>query len=91
MRKAATLAVAAEATPSWRLAIRDVYSALQERGDDAFVFAYRAIEDVARAVSGCTGDLRASGAGSTITLVRLRRSSGAESRSASRARGSGSR
>jgi hypothetical protein len=78
IRKAATLAVAAEATPSWRLAIRDIYAALQERGDDAFVFAYRAIEDVARAVSGSAGDLRGSD-WALLTLERLRRPLGAAS------------
>jgi hypothetical protein len=41
------------AQPSgFRLAINDVYDALRERGgDDAFVYAYRAVEDCMRAVS----------------------------------------
>jgi hypothetical protein len=37
---------------SWRLALLDVHAAyLAVGGDDSFVFAYRAIEDLARAVS----------------------------------------
>ena len=37
----------------WRLAVRDVHAAYRAIGssDDAFVFAYRAIEDLAQAVS----------------------------------------
>lgn len=37
----------------WRLATRDVHAAYlaSETDDDAFVFSYRAIEDLARAVS----------------------------------------
>lgn len=57
IRRAARLAAAVRHKPSWRLALRDVWSALRERGDDAFVFGYRAIEDVARALSGQTGQL----------------------------------
>jgi hypothetical protein len=60
MRRAARLAAAARGAPGWRLALRDVWSALSLRGDDAFVFAYRAVEDLARAVSGRAGELRAS-------------------------------
>lgn len=58
MRRAAELAVAVRRKPSYRLALRDVHAATREDGEDAFVFAYRAVEDVARAVSGA-GDLRA--------------------------------
>jgi hypothetical protein len=36
----------------YRLAVRDVHSALSDSEDDAFVYAYRALEDLARAVSG---------------------------------------
>jgi hypothetical protein len=35
-----------------RLALKDYYSAVMNRGDDAFVFAYRAVEDICRAVTG---------------------------------------
>jgi hypothetical protein len=57
MRRAARLAVAIQKRPGWRLAVRDVHSALRDGGDDGFVFAYRALEDVARALSGQTGQL----------------------------------
>jgi hypothetical protein len=58
MRRAAGLAGAIFREPGWRLAVRDVHSAHLERGDDAFVFGYRAIEDLARAVTGKTSQLR---------------------------------
>jgi hypothetical protein len=58
MRRAARLAAKVHNLPGWRLALRDIHSALRDRGDDGFVFAYRALEDVARAVSGQSGQLR---------------------------------
>jgi len=58
MRRAAKLAVATRHRPGWRLALRDIHAALDTPHDDQFVFAYRALEDVARAVSGRLGDLR---------------------------------
>jgi hypothetical protein len=58
MKKAAGLACAVRHLPGWRLAVRDVHAALRDGGDDAFVFAYRALEDVARAVSGQSDQLR---------------------------------
>lgn len=58
MRRAARLAAAIHHLPGWRLAVRDVHAALRDGGDDGFVFAYRALEDIARAVSGQTGQLR---------------------------------
>lgn len=54
MRAAIALAATAHDQGPWRLAIRDVhaaYQALAARSDDAFVFAYRAVEDLAHAVS----------------------------------------
>jgi hypothetical protein len=60
MRRACRLAVRAQRYPGYRLALRDIHSALSVGGDDAFVFAYRAIEDLVRAVSGRRGELRAS-------------------------------
>ena len=36
------------------LALKDYRAALMDTGDDAFFFAYRAIEDICRAVSGCS-------------------------------------
>ncbi len=60
MRRAAKVAIAVGSLPGYRLALRDIHAAFHDRGDDAFVFAYRAIEDVARAVSGRRGDLRPS-------------------------------
>lgn len=60
MRRAARLAAAVRHRPGWRLAASDVASALRSPGDDSFVFAFRAVEDVARAVSGRTGQLTAS-------------------------------
>lgn len=40
-----------------RLALKDYVSAMKDGGDDAFFFAYRAIENVCRKASGCTGDI----------------------------------
>lgn len=52
IRAACRVAIAARAMPSYRLALRDIYSALREVGNDAFFFSYRAVEDAARVVSG---------------------------------------
>jgi hypothetical protein len=57
MRRAVHLALATRASAYWRLAIRDMHLAIKDSGDDAFTYAYRAVEDVARAVSGHTGQL----------------------------------
>jgi hypothetical protein len=55
MRVAIDAAGTAYAKGSWRLALRDVHAAYLAVGnDDSFVFAYRAIEDLARAVSTTT-------------------------------------
>lgn len=35
------------------LALKDYYSAIMDSGDDAFLFAYRAVEDICRAITGC--------------------------------------
>lgn len=52
MRVAIDVAGAAFARGSWRIALRDVHAAYLATGnDDSFVFAYRAIEDLAHAVS----------------------------------------
>lgn len=52
MAVAIEVAAAAFAGGSWRLALRDIHAAYLGLGnDDAFVAAYRAIEDLARAVS----------------------------------------
>lgn len=52
MAIAIDVAAAVQASGSWRLALRDVHAAYLAAGsDDSFVFAYRAIEDLARAVS----------------------------------------
>lgn len=58
MRRAAELAVAVREWPGYRLALRDVHAAYHTQSDDAFVFAYRAIEDIARGMSLRRGDLR---------------------------------
>jgi hypothetical protein len=60
MRRACKLAISVHDRPSYRLALRDVHATLLIAGDDAFVFAYRALEDLARSVSGREGDLRSS-------------------------------
>lgn len=57
MRRAARLAVAVRRKPGWRLALRDIHAALDTPDDDRFVFAYRAVEDVVRAVSKRSGEL----------------------------------
>jgi hypothetical protein len=59
MRAAAELAVAICDKPAYRLAVRDIHGALRDPSDDAFFFGFRAVEDVARAVSGSTGELTA--------------------------------
>jgi hypothetical protein len=51
MLRAIRVVKAARNVPGYRLALRDVLAALRDRGDDAFVFAHRAVSDVARAVS----------------------------------------
>jgi hypothetical protein len=54
MRDASTLAARVFHKGGWRLAVRDTHTAQRalERGsDDCFVFAYRAIEDLAHALS----------------------------------------
>jgi hypothetical protein len=65
----ARLALEVRDRPGYRLALRDIYAALlldritrpddtSSRADDAFTYAYRAIVDLARAVSGrATGEL----------------------------------
>ena len=52
MREACELAAKINSRDPYRLAVRDVHSALSDSDDDAFVYAYRALEDLARAVSG---------------------------------------
>lgn len=54
MRAAAELAIRVRQSPNLRLAIRDIYAALQDptTSDDAFLFAFRAVEDCARALTG---------------------------------------
>jgi hypothetical protein len=55
MRVSAEVAVAARSLPGYRLALRDIHSALDldqlARSDDAFVYAHRALAGAARAVS----------------------------------------
>jgi hypothetical protein len=62
MKAAASLAAAARGQVGYRLALRDIHSSLLldqfSKSDDAFIFAYRALADVARAVSGRTGDIK---------------------------------
>jgi hypothetical protein len=38
--------------PWWRVALRDLHAAFGERGDDAFLYAYRAVEGACRALTG---------------------------------------
>lgn len=59
MREAAELAVAVSNVPLWRLTLRDLHASRRAgAGDDAFLFAYRAIESAARQLSGQAGELR---------------------------------
>ena len=61
MRAACELAVRAHEISGYRLALRDIHSSLLEgAGDDAYVFAYRALEDLARAITNSENELRAS-------------------------------
>ena len=64
MKRAAEVAVAAREEPGYRLALRDVHSALLldqlSRSDDAFVFAYRSLVDLTRGFTGrFSGDVTA--------------------------------
>jgi hypothetical protein len=52
MRKAIELAGASRERPGFRQALLDLLAAYGDSGDDAFLFAYRAIEDVAREITG---------------------------------------
>jgi hypothetical protein len=51
LRAACEMAIVVRSHPNYRLAIRDIQSTLQSPGSDAFFFAYRAVESVARAGS----------------------------------------
>ncbi|MFN8224745.1 MAG: hypothetical protein U0R50_16045 [Gaiellales bacterium] len=54
MQRESPSAAAVNHRGGWRLALRDLYSAqraLERQSDDCFVFAYRALEDLAYAVS----------------------------------------
>jgi hypothetical protein len=53
---AARLAVAASHAPGTRLALLDFWASVIDRGDDAFFFAFRAVEDLARHYGGGTKD-----------------------------------
>jgi hypothetical protein len=58
MRSAVELAAAVLHRGGWRLAVRDIYAAARERdrgSDDCFVFAFRAVEDLAHAASTSSG------------------------------------
>jgi hypothetical protein len=50
IREAVSLAVAVRRRPLYRLALRDYHAAQSEPGDDAFVFAYRAVETIRQAI-----------------------------------------
>lgn len=41
-----------------RLAVKDYAAALKDRGDDAFLFAYRGIESICRGISGATTEFK---------------------------------
>lgn len=57
VRAAAELAIQLRATPAYRLALRDLRLALSDISDDAVLFAYRAVENCARALAGIDGEL----------------------------------
>lgn len=57
VRAAAELAVQLRARPAYRLALRDLRLALSDISDDAVLFAYRAVENCARAIVGVDGEL----------------------------------
>lgn len=61
MRQTCELASRAHTIAGYRLALRDLHSAHLDSGEDAFVYAYRALEDVARHVSRRAGQLGAEG------------------------------
>jgi hypothetical protein len=59
IRAAAELAVSLREVPGYRLALRDIHTALREDSGDALFFAYRALENVARVLAGSDGELGA--------------------------------
>jgi hypothetical protein len=61
IRRAAELAILLRSNQQYRLALRDIHTAEREESDDALFFAYRAIENAARAIAGVTGDLGKAG------------------------------
>jgi hypothetical protein len=63
LRAACETAVVLRAHPNYRLAIADVHGALRAPGSDAFFYAYRAIESVARATAEGSGSEDADWAG----------------------------
>lgn len=56
MIRAIRVAEAARGVPGYRLALRDVLATVRDPGDDRFVFAHRAVADLARAATG-SGDV----------------------------------
>jgi len=59
-KRAAQKADKINSNPQLRLAIKDYVAALRDPGDDAFFFAYRAIENSCRSISGVTGQCESS-------------------------------
>jgi hypothetical protein len=51
IREAVAIAAKARRWPLYRLALRDLHAAALEPGDDAFVYAYRAVEAVRQAIT----------------------------------------
>jgi hypothetical protein len=52
LRRAVEIAGASRNRPGFRQALLDLLAAYRDQGDDAFLFAYHSIEDVAREITG---------------------------------------
>lgn len=61
IRKAAEIAIELRQMTQYRLALRDIHTAVSDDSDDAIFFAYRAIENAARAIAGVDGELGRAG------------------------------
>jgi hypothetical protein len=56
-RKVAKIFPSVLGQPHLRLAIKDYVNALRDEGDDSMFFAYRAVENVCRSITGSTGQI----------------------------------
>lgn len=60
VRRAAELAIRVRRHPPYRLALRDIHIAIGDDTDDSIFYAFRAVENGARAITGVSGDVEKS-------------------------------